>query len=193
MGMLLPEASSAQCAAVARQGAYSEKRPGRPSQRAVLFGGPAFSAVPCCFFQSGGHATVPARGQKDIQNISNQLYFNYRYGTINPTHNLPLLPMRTYRYCQKGRNGYLRICRCVCSFLISKLANLLGGYSYVASFTHSVANCFLGVTCCNIGFAGMVPCDLDIGNRKRKALLLSHEKKATITALSLGNGVNIGS
>ena len=150
--MLLPEASSAQCAAVARQGAYSEKRPGRPSQRAVLFGGPAFSAVPCCFFQSGGHATVPARGQKDIQNISNQLYFNYRYGTINPTHNLPLLPMRTYRYCQKGRNGYLRICRCVCSFLISKLANLLGGYSYVASFTHSVANCFLGVTCCNMGF-----------------------------------------
>ena len=41
-----------------------------------------------------------------------------------------------------------------------------------------------------MGFAGMVPCDLDIGNRKRKALLLLLEKKATITALRLGSGVN---
>jgi hypothetical protein len=49
-----------------------------------------------------------------------------------PTHNLLLLPMRIYRHCQRGRNGYLRICRCICSFLIKRLANLLGGYSYVA-------------------------------------------------------------
>ena len=137
MGLLLP------CAAVARQGAYSEKRPGRPSQRAVLFGGPLFLAVS---FQSDGQATVHARGQKDVQNRSSSTFQTScvsitATGTIDPnptvagpppTHNLLLLPMRIYRHCQRGRNRYLRICRCICSFLTKRLANLLGGYSYVA-------------------------------------------------------------
>jgi hypothetical protein len=93
-------------------------------------------------------------------------------------------PPTIFCFCQCGYIGTVKedamgIYRCVCSFLIKRHVNLLGRYSTSPAFTrvHPLrSQLFPWSDVLQHGFCSAGAIDLDIGNRKRKALPLSHEK-----------------